>query len=219
LLIGSLAFPLLRSFESRVNYYSKWKYLWPGIVISSLFFIVWDIWFTHIGVWHFNPDYVLGYYLLNLPVEECLFFIIIPFCCVFIYEVLLYFFPNDVLKNYTKAITLVLALLLLMVGVFNYHRLYTLVTFSLLGGFILVLQYVVKVNYLGRFYLTWLVCLFPFVLVNGVLTAAPVLIYNSEQNLGIRLGTIPIEDIFYGMLNLLQVIMVYEYLKQNKDRK
>jgi lycopene cyclase domain-containing protein len=52
--------------------------------------------------------------------------------------------------------------------------------------------------------------------VNGILTAMPVLIYNDAENMGIRLYTIPLEDAFYGMLNVLQVVTVYEWLKNKK---
>ena len=57
-----------------------------------------DIVFTKLQIWSFNNDYVSGLYLFKLPIEEWLFFIVIPFCCVFIYESINYFFSFD--KNF-----------------------------------------------------------------------------------------------------------------------
>jgi lycopene cyclase domain-containing protein len=215
-MLGSLAYPLLRSFEHRINFFNKWKFLFPGILLSAGFFIVWDIWFTRIGIWQFNKEFVLGYFLFSLPIEEWLFFLVIPFCCVFVYEVVNYFVKKSPSKEFSKIITIFLIIILLLVAVIYYQRLYTFVTFLLLSIFLLLHQFIVKSTYLGKFYLAWLVCLIPFSIVNGVLTSMPVLIYNNAENLGIRLGTIPIEDIFYGMLNVLQVVTVYEYLKQKQ---
>ena len=216
LILFTLSYPLYKSFENKIHYSSKWKHLFPGIISSAIFFIIWDVWFTSIGVWRFNPDYILGFSIINLPIEEWLFFIVVPFSCVFIYEVLNYFLKKDILEGKAKYITILLAVLLLFLSVIYLNRIYTFTTFLLLGVFLLLHQFVFKSKYMGRFYITWLVCLLPFFIINGVLTAMPVLIYNDNQNLGIRLYTIPLEDIFYGMLNILQVITVYEFLKNKK---
>lgn len=214
LILFTLSYPLYKSFEEKINYVSKWKFLFPAIISSAIFFIAWDIWFTKIGVWKFNPDYILGIYILNLPIEEWLFFIVIPFACIFIYEVMNYFVKKDVLKNYTPLITIVLVIFLVAFSVLYADRIYTFITFSLLAFFLLTHQYVIKSDYLGKFYLAWLICIIPFLIVNGVLTAMPVLIYNNAENMAIRIITIPLEDFFYGMLNILQVVTVYELLKK-----
>jgi hypothetical protein len=216
LIIFSIAYPLFKSFENKIQFHTKWKFLFPGIILSATFFIIWDVWFTSIGIWSFSPAYVLGFNIINLPFEEWLFFIAIPFACVFIYEVLNYFIKKDILAKQSKAITILLVTSLITFAIIYHDKLYTVVTFSLLAFFLLLHLFVFKSKYLGRFYISWLVCLLPFALVNGVLTAMPVLIYNNLQNTGIRLYTIPLEDIFYGMLNFLQVITVYEMLKNQK---
>lgn len=214
LILFTISYPLFKSFENKIQYYKKWKFLFPALISCALFFIIWDIGFTHLGIWKFNPDYILGIYLFNLPIEEWLFFIAIPFSCVFIYEVMNYFVKKDVLAKYTKLISGLLLIFLITFSILFFDRLYTCVTFIALAIFLLIHVFILKSNYLGRFYLAWMVCLLPFFIVNGVLTAMPVLIYNNSENLGIRIYTIPVEDIFYGMLNVLQVITVYEWLKQ-----
>jgi hypothetical protein len=45
------------------------------------------------------------------------------------------------------------------------------------------------------------------------------LIYNDAQNLGIRIGTIPLEDFFYNMVYMLWMITVYEILRKKHKIK
>lgn len=216
ILAFTLSYPLFKSFENKIQFYKKWNSLFPAIVISAVLFIAWDIWFTKIGVWRFNAEYITGLFILGLPIEEWLFFFITPFSCVFIHEVLIYFVKKDVFANSVKYINTILALGLIAIAIINYNKIYTLVDFALLGSFLLIHQYIFKSVYLGRFYLTWLVCIVPFLLVNGFITGLPIVNYNNLYNLNIRIYCIPLEDMFYGMLNTLLVISIYEYLKQKR---
>ena len=67
-------------------------------------------------------------------------------------------------------------------------------------------------NYVS-FLVSYAICLIPFLIVNGFLTAIPVVIYNDAENLGWRIYSIPFEDTFYGMLLVLMNIVLYEKLK------
>lgn len=69
------------------------------------------------------------------------------------------------------------------------------------------------------FLLAYLVSIVPFFVVNGLLTAIPVVIYNDTENLGLRLYTIPFEDIFYGMLLVLGNIGIMEWSRSNINVK
>ena len=73
--IASVLFPLALSFDKKVAFYKLWKYLFPAMVISGAFFILWDVLFTAQGVWGFNPKYITGINVFNLPIEEVLFFV------------------------------------------------------------------------------------------------------------------------------------------------
>jgi lycopene cyclase domain-containing protein len=100
----------------------------------------------------------------------------------------------------------------LVILIFN-DRLYTTITFSLFIFSLFYLQFIGKVKWLSRFYVGYLFSFLPFLIVNGVLTSLPVVIYNNTENLGFRIGTIPVEDTFYGMLLILLNTAIYEKLK------
>ena len=213
--------PLSRSFEPRIAFYKSFKSLWPAMAIVSGFFLVWDIIFTHIGVWGFNPKYLSGIYLFGLPLGEWLFFVTVPYACLFIYRVLNYFIKRDVLAKQTKNISNFLIGFSFALAAVYYDRWYTVTTFALLGSLVSYLQYREKPVWLGRFYLAYAVCLIPFFAVNGILTgtgiAAEVVWYNPAEIIGTRLGTIPFEDAFYGLLLVLGTAFFYERFRGVPD--
>ncbi|GAB3653131.1 hypothetical protein GCM10028791_23030 [Echinicola sediminis] len=218
--LGTLILPLLWSFESKVGYARKWYALFPAIVITALVYIAWDEWFTEMGVWGFNEKYLTGLYLMNLPLEECLFFFIVPFSTIFIYEVLNYYFPGDHLKRYAKMITYFLIGLFVVVALMNLDKWYTGVNFFIVAILLCVHYYFFSDKLIGRFYFFYLVHLIPFLLFNGALTGAftsdPVVYYDDMENLGIRIITIPIEDFVYSMGLMLMNVSIYEKIKQRK---
>lgn len=215
----TIFFPLILSFDKRVQFYRNWPFLFPAIAVNALIFIAWDSYFTRLGVWGFNPDYLLGLYWLGLPLEEILFFITVPYACVFIYETLNTYFPHDYLRPYATGLSVALVMVLIPVGIIFWPRLYTSVTFFALSMMQLVHYWMLKTRVLGRFYLAYFVHLIPFLVINGVLTALPVVWYNNHYNLGIRLITIPLEDTMYAMLMLLLTISVYEWLRKRKYKQ
>lgn len=222
--IASVIVPLIFSFHPKIQFYKQWRYFFPALAIALLIFIPWDVYFTHIGVWGFNARYLIGLTVFNLPIEEVLFFICIPYACVFTYHCLYILIKKNYFLQFENTISIILVLLLLVVSIFNVNQLYTSVTFGALSLFIIFLKYVLHVKWLHRFYFAYLFLMIPFFTVNGILTGSgidePVVWYNNAQNLNIRILTIPFEDVFYGMLLLLLTISVYEYLiKKNKPQQ
>ncbi|WP_299820959.1 lycopene cyclase domain-containing protein [uncultured Pontibacter sp.] len=217
--IFTILFPLLLSFDKKVAFFRGWYALWPAIVINAVFFILWDAAFTKAGVWGFNEAYLTGVYFWGLPIEEIMFFITVPYACVFIYDVLKAYIQKDLLQPYAKAASLLLLVVLPVIALFNFERIYTSITFILLALALLVHLKFYGTRYLGRFYLAYLVHLVPFLLVNGVLTYLPIVWYNDAYNLGLRIVSIPVEDTMYSMLMLLVTISIYEGIKQRKAIK
>ena len=214
----TLLFPLALSFDKRVAFYKSWKYIWPGMIITGLVFLFWDVLFTLDGVWSFNPKYITGINLAGLPVEEILFFLTVPFACIFIYACLNYYVKTEIGPRLTGIISNVLVVASIVVLAVFHHRMYTRVTFTLLAFLIILFRFIYKVKWLNRFYAAFVVSLVPFYVVNGILTSLPVVLYNNAQNMGLRIGRIPVEDHFYCMALLLMNIGFFEHFRRRTPR-
>lgn len=212
----TVLFPLALSFDKKVAFYKSWKYLWQGLLITGLLFLFWDVIFTLDNVWSFNPKYITGITVLKLPIEEILFFLTVPFACTFIYACLNHYVKREMDMRLTRVISNVVIILSILVLVFYHHRIYTRVTFTLLTFLVILFQFILKARWLNRFYAAFLVVLIPFYIINGILTALPVVMYNNAENLGVRLGTIPVEDHFYLAALFLMNIAFYEYFRTRK---
>lgn len=213
----TIAFPFFWSFEKKVFFVKYWRGLFLGIAVMVLVFIPWDVWFTSMQVWGFNERYLTGIQIANLPIEEWLFFITVPYACVFLYETLNYYLPKSPLANIQDKITAVLIFASFVLSIVFVDRIYTFTTFSLLSLFLIWHLLINRSDFLGQFYLLFLFVQIPFFIVNGVLTGMfteePIVWYNNAENMGIRLITIPVDDVGYNMLMLLIVITVLEMFK------
>jgi lycopene cyclase domain-containing protein len=206
-------FPLILSFHPKAKFYKELKYVVITCLSTAAFFMTWDMLFTGLRVWSFNPRYISGIYFFNLPVEELLFFICIPYACMFTYHLVKKFLRADRYNKQASICAGILSVYLTVTAFFNIHKLYTSVTFILLAVYFSILLFK-RVSYIADFFLAFVFILVPFFISNGILTGSfinePVVIYNNAQNLGIRIGTIPVEDTFYGMLLLLMNVSLYE---------
>jgi lycopene cyclase domain-containing protein len=212
-LFFSVVVPFLFSFHPKLNFYKKFGSFIKANTIVAVVFIVWDIFFTSKGVWSFNSNYILGLTIGNLPIEEILFFICIPFCCLFTIHCFKLFFNLKWNKNIEHIFVVMFAFTLLIVGLVNLHRDYTSSTFISTAIVLIVLKYYFKEIWIDEFFSIYLILLIPFFIVNGILTGTglenPIVSYNDNENLGIRLLTIPVEDIFYGIELLLLNYFLY----------
>lgn len=217
LLLFTISFPLTFSWYKPINFYKNFKALFTSIFLVALPFIIWDVIFTKLGVWGFNATYFQGFSILGLPLEECLFFVLIPYSCVFIYESHDMFFNKTIFDKLAPWITRLLIPLFFIVGFSCWSHIYTSTTF-LLAGFVLSYHYLfVRVDYMGKFYWAFLWSCLPFLIVNGALTGAfthnPVVIYNPMEYLDIRIISVPLDDLCYSFLLLFLVISFFEYFR------
>jgi lycopene cyclase domain-containing protein len=214
---------LCLSFDKKVAFFKTWKYLIPALFIVAVPYWIWDVIKTDAQVWGFNEKYYTVK-ILNLPLEEWFFFITFPFASVFIYECLNAYFPNSnflkTLKKIDYPLSLGLIFLFFSVSFIFWNHKYTMTTF-LIGGLVLLWQYVHgSAETRIQFYRMFPIATIPFILVNGVFTGGfteqPIVVYNPEEYLGIRVFPIPLDDFNYNFGLELAVIMVYEKLKNNR---
>ncbi len=212
----SVSIPALFTFHPRLRFHDTWFAFWPASLLTAAIFIAWDVLFTGWGIWGFNPDYLLGISWFGLPLEEWLFFICIPYACVFTYASLKTLVRKDFLQSVAQPGAVVLILGLAIAALFFREKTYTAVTAASTALFIAVHLILFGSRILGRFFLSYAVIfLFPFLIVNGILTGSflesPVVWYDNTENLGIRIFTIPVEDFIYGLLLFLMNVTFYEW--------
>ena len=154
-----------------------------------------------------------------MPLEEWLFFLVIPFCSLFIHYCAIT--VNQNFKFNKKAslyLTLALIVISFTIAIANITKYYTAVNFFILA-MVLSLGFLFFRTRLQEFYASFIIILIPFFIVNGILTGsfieAPIVSYNNLENLGIRLFTIPVEDIGYAFSMLFGNLMIFETLKKD----
>lgn len=215
-LLASIFFPLVLSFDQKVNFKQYFPSLIKSIPAVAVFFILGDILYTYLGVWGFNDDFHLAPMLVNLPLEEVGFFLIIPFACVFIYQVLRSYFTIQASPHLDKGL-MIIAFSFAVLAVIFTERLYTTASYSFTA---LILFYLLWKKPEGRVYLlvAFLISILPFLLVNGFLTGMfmddPIVWYNNIENLGTRIFTIPIEDFSYSFNLIALNILSFEYFRK-----
>ena len=213
--LSAIIVPFLFSFHPKIRFDKQWKAFLPALFLTATFFICWDVYFTSIGVWDFNKNYVTGIYIFNLPLEEILFFICIPYSCVFTYHCFQLWLGSKI-QSASVWFSTVFIVFLLSVAVINHNHLYTLTAFTGLAILVFYNVFIRKSQWMKIFYLCFLVLLIPFFISNGILTGTgpdeAVVIYNNNENMGLRFFTIPFEDTFYGMFLILLNVTLYEFL-------
>lgn len=220
LLILTISIPLLGSFENRVCYVRSWPALFTAFTVTATPFIIWDILFTRQGVWHFNEAYTGSITIASLPLEEWLFFFAIPFSSLYIYRWVVYGHRE---KTHTFSASWPVWLYgvggILVITAFIFHeKSYTSVVFLLSGLALFHIGYT-RPLFIKNFMIAFLITLIPFFLVNGYLTAKPVVLYNNSEILGFRLGSVPFEDLFYCFLLLYMNTWLFETFSKHLKRQ
>ena len=218
LLLCSISVPLVLSFDKKLQFYKQWRYTIPSILIVAVFYILADIYLTKLGVWGFDSRYHLNIMLAKLPVEEWLFFLFIPYACIFLHKSMVLYFPGLKLNlTWTRRLVVFLLLMAAVVVAFNFDKIYTAYIFSLVI-LALLFSLVDKTSLISSYFISFLLILIPFIIVNAILTGSffqhQVVWYNDHENMGIRILTIPVEDVGYAFSLVLFNLLLIPQLKK-----
>src|ERR1700755_1950714 len=86
-LIACLASALWLEPVLRVGVLKRWRRLVRTVAPVALVFSLWDVAAIAAGHWTYDPEQILGLLLPgHLPVEEFLFFLVVPVCAILGFE-------------------------------------------------------------------------------------------------------------------------------------
>ncbi len=220
----------------KLGVYANIKTYLKAVAIPALFFIVWDVFATHYGHWAFSKEHTSTFRVFGLPIEEYLFFVVIPLCAVLSLETIRKINPNFSSKTVSSKIWLITIAAYFVIGTFvevvfknandieypaRIFPYYTLLTFSIFAiTMAVVLQLKSTKVLIGKldYYFALLICYFFMIFVNGYLTKLtdPVVTYGG--NWGPRVFfNIPVEDFFYGGILLIWTMLNYDRLKARNE--
>ena len=210
-------FPLVLSFDKNLTYYKKIPHVLKSIAFVSTAYIIWDVIATMRGDWAFNPEHLVGIYFWGLPLEEILFFITVPYACIFIYETVSFYVKEKQL-NINPKLFLIPSFLLIVMGIcfYSQHYTFTVSVFSA-AFFIGAILFKDKILLSRNFWITILITFLPFLIVNYFLTSIPIVTYNDSAFSGKRFITIPYEDFLYSFSMISLWILFYELAKKKKE--
>ncbi|MDY0145143.1 MAG: lycopene cyclase domain-containing protein [Kiritimatiellia bacterium] len=205
-----LALPLVLSFDRKVAFWRKWPQVLAAIVGVLVVFGAWDVWKTAAEVWGFNPRYAGDVRVLGLPPGEWLFFVVVPYACLFILECVRAYFRDRTwhIPRWTVGAT---------AGVFTVLACccrgltYTGTVFLSVAVAVMLLEWGAPTTLRSRcFWVAMAVTYLPFLIANGVLTGLPIVWYDDVHILAIRVGSIPLEDFFYSFSMLTLAVVIHD---------
>ena len=87
LLVGCLVVTAPLELVLRVRVYARWRRLLLAIAPEFVVFVAWVLYAIDRGHWDYDAEQTLGVRLPGgIPVEEVLFFLVVPLCAVLAFE-------------------------------------------------------------------------------------------------------------------------------------
>jgi lycopene cyclase domain-containing protein len=203
--------------KKTIVFFTELKYMLPAILFSGAIFILFNHRLLETGIISFNPGFLAGKYVFNLPVEELLFLLVISLFSFSVYILITVLFPNFEKPNLFLVVSVIL---LLGFGFGAWYSRQKLIPFFIFFLITIYLGYTIFRNrfkmHLTKFYVSYAIAVIPYFLIKGLLYSLPVILYNSDYTLGIRLLHTPVEEFGYFFLLMLINITIFEYLKDHR---
>jgi lycopene cyclase domain-containing protein len=214
--ILTIIFPLILSADKKLKFYKNIPFLLQSMLFVSTAFIIWDAIAAKRGDWAFNPSHLIGFYIFGLPIEEILFFITVPYSCVFIYETVKLYI-NEKQFGFSKWLFVMPTLFFAAGALIFYKYNYTFTVFVFTAVFFIAALLFKPVLLISKtFWITILISFLPFFVVNYFLTSIPIVSYNEFTFSGKRFVSIPYEDFLYSFSMISLWILIYDLAKDRK---
>jgi len=219
--LAIISFPLIFSFERRkIKFYTKIKPILISIVLVGIFFVGWDVFATFRGHWFFNPVYVNELKILGLPIEEILFFVTVPYSCLFVFESILQFIGEKKIFSPKKGVVSIIGLLIIFSAFGFYSKEYTFLAILSVGLSVLIVSLIdVKLFSSRTYWIYTVLTIVLFFIFNYLLTSTPVVQYSSAAITGFRVTTIPIEDFLFNFSMLTNYLLFYLWASKKLKRE
>lgn len=208
---------LLCTFYKNIAFYKELKYVLPAILFVAGGFMLWNIFFTVQFVWGFNVENLSGFSFFNVPIEEWMLFFIFPYTAIFVF----FIFEKMEWEFITKRWSLIFATIITVIALIlfvNYrehtYTFWVACLVMLLNG---ILYFGFRPKWYQCFWSAFLVFYFPFFFLNGwvssYIASGPIVWYNPNHIIGIKILTIPVENIMYYFLMFLFTLVIYKSIK------
>ncbi len=207
--IAVIFFPLVLSFDKKLQFYKRI----PAFIVSLLFagggFIIWDIYATIHKHWSFSPAHTFKLKFMFLPLEELLFFLAIPYACIFLYETISYYLPKRELP-FNIYFNLSVAVIPAFIALLIFETAYTqIVIWVAIAFFVTATIFYPSILKSSHYWIYMLFSFVPFFVVNYILTSIPIVSYNPDVIIGYRITSIPVEDFIYSYSMLSWYLLIY----------
>ena len=211
-----LALPLALSFDRKVAFWRKWPQVFVAIAGVVVVFGAWDSWMASRGIWAFNPEHAGTWRWLHLPLGEWLFFVCVPYACLFVLACTRAYLPEQAWPIPSRAVFAVAGILAGLSWIF-WELGYTSTVFVSATIALLAMEWLVPTTLRSRhFWVAMGLTYVPFLIANGVLTGLPIVLYDNAQNLAIRVGSIPLEDFFFSFSMLALSTAIYDVVGKRR---
>jgi hypothetical protein len=202
--------------KKSIVFIMEFKYMLPAIIFSGAIFVMLKIRFLQSGLISFNENFLTGKAILALPLEEWLFLLVISFFAFSVYILVNVKFENFEKPNLFYAVSILLLIGFAYEAWFSRQKLIPFFVFFLLAIYFGYTLFRNKFKpHLTKFYISYFIVAIPFFLIKIVLNALPVILYNNDFTLGIRLIGVPVEEFANLFLLMLINITIFEYLSDN----
>ena len=202
--------------KKSIVFIMEFKYMVPAIIFSGAIFVLLNNRLLGNGIISFNSNFLVGKNIYNLPIEEWLFLLVISLFSFSVYILITVKFANFEKQNFFHYLSILLLIGFAYIAWSSRQKLVPFFTFFLM---LIYFGYTVFRNkfksHLGKFFISYLVVVIPFLLIKAILNTLPVILYNNEHTLGLRLFNMPVEEFGTLFLLMLMNITIFQYLRDN----